>query len=138
MNKTISFPGNYEKRDWKAKKSKEVNLDLVKSLNGLKDLSFSYYDKIKIKYDKIKDYIKDSILRIDELLEKSYNITIYVINNKYQEIKNNFNQINDTAENSEKFGTYRLREYDIDGKNSAYEVEINMNNMIKKMNFYLI
>ena len=117
------------------KYSEKVNLDLVKGLNGLKDLSFSYYDKIKIKYDKIKDYIKDSIKRIDELLEKSYNITLYVINNKYQEIKNNFNQINDTADNSEKFESYRLREYDIDGEDSAYEVEINMNNMIKKNKF---
>ena len=115
--------------------SKEVNLELVKSLNELKNLSFSYYDKIKIKYDKIKDYIKDSILRIDEQLEESYNITEYVINFKYQEIKDNFNQINDTTENSEKFETYRLREYDIDGEDSAYEVEINMNNMIKKNEF---
>lgn len=107
----------------------------------MKNLSFSYYDKIKIKYDKIKDYIKDSILRIDEQLEESYNITLYVINFKYQEIKDNFNQINDTtensenSENSENFETYILREYDIDGEDSAYEVEINMNNMIKKWIF---
>ena len=116
--------------------SNEDNSKLEKSLEDLKELSFSYYNKVQINYDAIKDYIKNSILGIDELLEKSYNSTYNAINEKYQEIKENFHRINDTPpSNNEKFETKKLTQYDSDDEHSAYEVEINMNNMIKNNEF---
>jgi hypothetical protein len=84
------------------KYTEEISKNLYQRLEELKELSISYYNKVKIKYDKIKEYLEDSIIKIDELIEKSSNITYTTINDKYKEIKNNFKQINNKIVNSDK------------------------------------
>jgi hypothetical protein len=72
----------------------DTSMKLYQNLEKLKELSISYYNKVKIKYDEIKQYIKDSVIMIDKLIEKSSNVTYKVIENKYKEIKDNFKKIN--------------------------------------------
>ena len=64
---------------------------LNKSLDDLNYYIINYYKKVNSSFHQIKDFIEDSINQINELIEKSADVTFKVINNKYNEIKNDFN-----------------------------------------------
>jgi len=67
----------------KRKYTEETSNELNKILDDLKEISILYYDKFKENYDKTKEYIEDSILKIDKLIEKVSNITNSAINDKF-------------------------------------------------------
>ena len=66
---------------------------LNKSLDDLNYYIINYYKNVNSSFHQIKDFIEDSINQINELIEKSADITFKVINDKYKEIKNDFNPI---------------------------------------------
>jgi hypothetical protein len=110
------------------KYTEEVNELLYQSLEELKELSISYYNKVKLKYKNIKEYIENSVSYIDNLIEKSNEITDRTINDKYQEIKNNFNKINNKVNNETK-------KEPIIYNNNEYKVDIKINNFINNNEF---
>jgi len=83
------------------KYAEEVQKQLYQSFEELKELNLLYYDNAKIQYQKIKEYVVNSIKKIDDLIGKSSEVTYKVINDKYQEYKDNFIKINQ-QENEEK------------------------------------
>lgn len=62
-------------------------------LEQLNIFIMDYYIKANISYYETKKFIENSIDKINDLLEKSINITYQEINNKYISIKNNFESI---------------------------------------------
>ena len=106
--------------------TEEINIKLYGKLEELKELSISYYNNTKIKYDKIKDYIEDSIINIDKLIEKSSDITYNVINDKYKEIKQNFKQINDKTEKSDNIEPITINKIE----SNNYQIQITFNEML--------
>ena len=78
------------------KKNKEYYDDLNDKLYELNTYSLQYYKNVNSSYHKTKEYILESIHKINELIAKCSNITFQTMANKYQEIKDNFNSINDT------------------------------------------
>ena len=110
------------------KYTEEISNKLYEKLEELKNLSISYYNNVKIKYDKTKEYLENSIIKIDKLIEKSSNITFTTINDKYKEIKNNFTKINNTIENRDK-------KEPIIESNTNYQIEIESYEMILNNEF---
>ena len=114
----------------KRKYTEEITIELNKILDELKEISILYYDKFKKNYNKAKEYIEDSILKIDKLIEKSSNITNNAINDKFQEIKKNYHTINDNNENNQE---NHINLVDSFGK---YQIHIKIDEIIKKNKFY--
>ena len=83
-----------------------------------------YYEKVNSSYHKTKELIRESIDKINELIEKCTNITFKTITNKYIEYKNNFNAIDDKNEKEE--DEYNLEDYNerIDDKNYTVKSKI--------------
>ena len=75
---------NYEEKE---------NQKLNKNLDILKNYTMEYYIKANSSYYKIKQSIENSINQLKELIEKCEIITYEEINNKYTQIKNNYNSI---------------------------------------------
>ena len=113
----------------KRKYTENIAKDLNKILDELKDISISYYDKFKENYDKAKKYIEDSIIKIDELIEKSSIITNNAINDKFIEIKKNYHQINDTKTENGKNQINLIKTID------KYQIHIAIDENIKKYKF---
>ena len=108
--------------------TEEENEELYQSLEELKDLSISYYNKVKINYDKIKENIEKSILNIDKFIQKSYDITNNTIYDKYKEISNNYNAINNKINKEEKKETTTYN-------NDEYQVQIKINDFLYNNEF---
>ena len=115
------------------KYAEEVSKQLYQSLEELKELSLLYYDNAKIQYQKIKEYVVNSIKKIDDLIEKSSEVTYKVINDKYQEYKDNFIKIN--QEKNEENEVESLSYNDI-FKNENYNIQIKMNKIKLNNVFY--
>ena len=107
--------------------TEEIIMRLYESLEELKELSISYYNKVKVKYDEIKKYIEDSIINIDSLIEKCSDITYNVINDKYKEIKNNFKEINNKIDKSDKID---LITKNIIDSNTNYQIQATIDELI--------
>ena len=103
--------------------TEEVNEQLYQSLEELKDLSLSYYNKVKLQYDTIKEYVEKSISKVDTLIEKSNEITNTTINDKYQGIIDNYNSIKDTVNET---GNIEKKTF----QNGSTKVEIKINNFL--------
>ena len=130
-NYTYNIKEQYEvsKTNIKNRKyTEEVNEQLYQNLEDLKELSISYYDKVKIKYEKIKEYIESSISNIHKLFEKSHDITYTTIKDKYQAIKNNYNSINDIVIKEE-------NNIQLKYNKENYNTEITINNFIYNNKF---
>ena len=82
--------------------NKENYDDLSLKLLELNNISLEYYSRTNSSYQKIKDSIINSINKIDEMIENCANITFKTISNKYIEIKDNFNRINNLINKEEK------------------------------------
>ena len=109
-----------------------MNDQLYQSLDELKSLSISYYNKVKLNYDKIKEYIENSILTIDKLIDKSSNVTYKIINGKYQEIKDNYNSVNETNEKEGEIDDFSYSQQDGD---KHYKVKVKINQFLYNNNF---
>ena len=72
--------------------------ELSTKLYELNNLAKDYYNKANSTYYKIKDSIIESILLINEYIEKCSDITYKTIANKYIEIKDNFNPVSENNE----------------------------------------
>ena len=113
--------------------TEEINIKLYEKLEELKYQSISYYNNFKKKYDKLKDYIEDSIINIDKLIEKSSDITCKVANNKYKEIKENYKQINNKFEKRHEIESINKNEIE---SNINYQIQIAFNEMIINNEFF--
>ena len=77
-------------------KEKNTYYDLmIERLNELNQLSSEYYPQAKIFYEIAKEQIIDGIIEINDLINSCEKITIETIKNKYLEIKNQFNKVED-------------------------------------------
>ena len=83
-------------------KAQNSNYDLmVERLKELNKLSTEYYPKAKTIYEVMKEQIIDNIAKINDLINSCEKVTYETINNKYMEIKEKCNKIED-IKNSEK------------------------------------
>ena len=83
-------------------KDQNSNYDLmVERLKELNKLSTEYYPKAQTIYEVMKEQIIDNIVKINELINSCEKVTYETINNKYMEIKEKCNKIED-IKNSEK------------------------------------
>ena len=72
----------------------DVMENLTLKLNYLKNHTSEYYTKINESFYALKDYIKESIVKIDVLLNQCANITIETFQKKYAEILEKVKPIN--------------------------------------------
>jgi hypothetical protein len=83
-------------------KNQNDNYELmVERLEELNKLSTEYYPKAQTIYEVMKEQIIDNINKINELINSCEKVTYETINNKYMEIKEKCDKIEDTK-NSEK------------------------------------
>ena len=69
---------------------------MVERLEELNQLSSEYYPQVKMFYEIAKEQIIDGIIEINNLINSCEKITIETIKNKYLEIKNQFNKVEDS------------------------------------------
>ena len=81
----IIFENNYEK---------EINDSLYDNLFHLRNISLEYYEKIKDNYMNLKQYINESIIYIDQIISRCYNLTLDSFINIYNKIYNETEKIN--------------------------------------------
>ena len=110
-----------------------MNDELYQSLDELKNISISYYNKVKLNYDKIKEYVENSILTIDKLINQSNDITYKIIYDKYQEIKDNYNSINEKNENEGEIDDSFI--YSQKDGDKFYKIEVTINKFLYENNF---
>ena len=97
------------------KYTQEVNNSLYQILETLKDNSIKYYTNVKEKYNEIKENIEDSIIKVNNLIDKSIKITYDEINDKYTQMINKYNSINKEKNSVEKIEEININEV-IDNK----------------------
>lgn len=84
-------------------KNKYENYDLmVERLEELKKLSLDYYTQSQNIYDVMKDQLINNVAKINELITTCEKVTYEIIKNKYKEIKDNFNKIEESKNSEEK------------------------------------
>ena len=83
------------------KKNKDYYDDLNDKLYELNAYSMAYYKKVNSSYHGTKELIRESIDKLNELIEKCTNITFKTVADKYIEIKNKFNAIDDINKKEE-------------------------------------
>lgn len=89
----------YSSASYNLEKNKEQNnyYDLmIERLEELNQISSDYYSEVKTIYDIMKEDIINNIVEIDNLINKCEQVTYETINNKYMEIKEQFNKIEDS------------------------------------------
>lgn len=98
-NKQYSFTVyNLEKN-----KNQNNNYDLmVERLEELNNLSSEYYPQAQIIYNIMKENIINDIIKINELINSCEKVTYETINNKYTELKNKYNKIEDSKKTEKK------------------------------------
>ena len=92
-----------------------MNNSLYQILETLKDNSIKYYTNVKEKYNEIKENIEDSIIKVNNLIDKSIKITYDEINDKYTQMINKYNSINKEKNSVEKIEEININEV-IDNK----------------------
>ena len=104
----------------KRKYTENVKTELNENLDELRNISISYYNEYKKKYDTAKKYIQDSIVNINKLIEECSIITNNTIKIKYEEIMENFHIINNKTDNF-KGDDIKITEND---KNAKLEIDL--------------
>ena len=120
-------------------KNQNDNYDLmVERLEELNQLSSEYYSQIQETYNDFKEKINNNINAINDLVNSCQKVTFETISNKYIEIKNEFNTIND-AQNVEK-KKINIDPYDYKQTDNYFTVETIVENysVINKFNLDLI
>jgi len=120
-------------------KNQNDNYDLmVERLEELSQLSSEYYSQIQETYNVFKEQINNNINAINDLVNSCQKVTFKTISNKYIEIKNDFNTIND-AQNVEK-KKINIDPYDYKQTDNYFTVETIVENysVINKFNLDLI
>ena len=95
-------------------------------LDKLYNISMNYYTQANITYYKMKNSIIKSIFSIDELIQKSKNITLDTITQKYIEIKNTFSPIKKQINKTE--DSINLQNYDLTTKENNFKIDNKMLN----------
>jgi hypothetical protein len=115
INKNINEKKKqYSYSSYNLEKNKEQNnyYDLmIERLEELNKISSDYYSEVKTIYDIMKEEIINNIVEIDTLVNKCQQVTYETINNKYLEIKEQFNNIEDSK-------NFEREEINIDDYNS--------------------
>ena len=110
------------------KKNKDYYDELNDKLYELNGYSLQYYKNVNTSYHKTKELIIESFNKINELIEKCTNITFKTMLDKYIEIKNNYNSIDDININEDELELINNYKEEIDKKN--YNVKSKINNYI--------
>ena len=78
-------------------KDKNENYDLmIETLEELNKLSSEYYNQTQNIYNIMREQIINNIIQINDLINSCEKVTYETINNKYIEIKDNFNKIEES------------------------------------------
>ena len=117
-------------------KNKNDNYDLmIQRLEELNQISTKYFSETKNIYNILKQNVIENINKINELINSCEKITYDTISNKYIEIKNNFNQIND-LKNLEK-NKLDIEPYKYQQTDNYFTVETKVENYKTKNKFTL-
>ena len=108
---------------------------MIERLNELNKLSLDYYSKVKIIYDTMKEQIINNTILIDDLLNLCQKVTYDTINNKYIEIKEQYNKIED-SQNTEK-EEINIDIYETQQTDNYFIVETKVENYLANNKFYL-
>ena len=95
-------------------------------LDKLYNISMNYYTQANITYYKMKSTIIKSIFSIDELIQKSKNITVDTITKKYIKIKNNFSPIKMKINKTEE--SINLKSYNLMTQENNFRIDNKMIN----------
>ena len=110
-------------------KNNNENYDLMNErLDELNNLSISYYTQTKNLYNIMKEKIIDDIIKINDLINTCEKVTLDTIANKYIEIKDNFNRIEENK-NSEKT-TITIPPYNTRQSDNYFTVETTVENYL--------
>ena len=120
------------------KYTEDINKKLIDNLEDLKELSISYYNQVKERFVEIKEFIENSIIKIDDLISRSNKTTYEVIKDKYKNIADNFNSLNDKDNNKTNNLTNIDYQSHLGEKN--YKIAIKINGFIynNEFNFYFL
>ena len=117
-------------------KDKNENYDLmIETLEELNQLSSEYYNQAQNVYNLMKEQIINNIIQINELINSCEKVTYEIINNKYIEIKDKFNKIeqsNNLVKNKINISPYKSQQTD-----NYFTVETNVENYLIDNKFTL-
>ena len=117
-------------------KNKYENYDLmVERLEELKKLSLEYYNQTQNIYNAMKNQLMNNMVQINELINTCEKVTYEIINNKYIEIKDNFNKIEDSKNSEEK--EISIPTYNSDKTDNFFTVETKIENYLIDNKFTL-
>ena len=117
--------------------TEEINEQLYKNLDELKELSLEYYDKVKINYENLEQYVVNSINKINTLMEKANEVTYDTINNKYKEIKKKFTPVSNKTEEAISVDPIPYEEI-VDINNYHTEIKMNRLDVNQEFSFDII
>ena len=98
----------------------ETNLFLIEKLNEFANLSANYYETADLKYNEVKENIKNHMHEINKLIEICVNITNMTISKKYINIKNNFKQVKEVINKQEPIN---IEKYVWEEEEESYQIE---------------
>ena len=118
------------------KKNDDNYEELSIKLYELHSLSLDYYDKANSTYNELKEFIKNRIKLINELIEKCSNITYKVLSNKYIDIKNDFNPVKKIMKEEEE--TVAVDKFNLKaGTDLSYTIETRVEKFLVDNEFIL-
>ena len=115
---------NYLEKIQKYQFDNETNLFLIEKLNEFANLSVNYYETADLKYNEVKENIKNHMYEIDKLIEICVNITYMTISKKYIDIKNNFKQVKTIINKQEPIN---IEKYVWEAEEDTYQIETRIN-----------
>ena len=111
----------------------EVNQILNEKLEYLKNISTNYYFTINETYNNLKNYFYNSLNNIDDLLNKCANATYTTFGNKYEEISQEANPVdNEQNQIEENINTIT---HNSTYQNGEFKIEADISALIKKAKF---
>ena len=111
----------------------EVNNKFFDKLKYLKDMTTIYYNTINETFLYISDYIKESMNKIDHLLNQCANITYSTFIKKYEEISNETEFIN--SEHSKEEVEVNKISHDSISQNTNFTTDIFITSLVNKAKF---
>ena len=102
----------------------ETNLFLIEKLNEFANLSVNYYETADLKYNEVKENIKNHMYEIDKLIEICANVTYMTISKKYIDIKNNFKEVKTIINKQEPIN---IEKYVWEAEEDTYQIETRIN-----------
>ena len=109
--------------------------ELNEKLEELYHFSNQYYNKVNNSYYKVKKLIESSAEQINNIIEKCANITYDTLANKYIEIKNKFQAVNET--NNEVKDSIPVNDYNAKIEDKKYVIKTEIDSYKKENEFKL-